>query len=63
MANSSLFANIVPVSVVTYVKKHIRSKSIVMPNNDFTPGNIFHRTNTWKSHDWKEVKSHVCVAM
>lgn len=41
----------------------IRSKSIVMPNNDFTPGNIFHRTNTWKSHGWKEVKSHVCVAM
>lgn len=30
----------------------IRSRSIVMPNNDFTPGLIFLRTSTLKSHDW-----------
>lgn len=33
----------------------MRSKTIIMPNKDFTPGSIFIRSTSLKSHDWKEV--------
>ena len=36
-----------------------RSKMIIMTNTDFSPGDIFCRTTSLKSHDWKEVHIHV----
>ena len=34
-----------------------RSLSVLIPTQDFTPGNFFTKTTGLKSHDWKEVYS------